>query len=125
MLYKLTAALKIHYTLKQIIWKVTEVAIDWHTSCNYPFTDHTEDLWKQCQLHQKSRYGFYYYPDTLHYWENDIHTWIPELNALGASWLTLLAPIDRAIPELFIRRIVNEGIQPILHLPLSTTNSGF
>lgn len=73
---------------------------------------------------QKTRYGFYYYPDTLHYTENDIHTWIPELKALGASWLTLLAPTDRAIPESFIRRIIEEGIQPVLHMPLSTTRSG-
>lgn len=72
----------------------------------------------------KTRFGFYYYPDTLHYSENDIHTWLPELKSLGASWLTLLAPTDRAIPELFIRRIIEAGIQPVLHLPLSTTRSG-
>ncbi len=73
---------------------------------------------------QQTRYGFYYYPDILHYTENDIHTWIPELKALGASWLTLLSPIDRAIPESFILRMIGEGIQPILHIPLSTTRSG-
>jgi hypothetical protein len=73
---------------------------------------------------QNPRYGFYYYPDILHYTENDIHAWIPELRSLGASWLTLLAPADRAIPELFIRRIIEAGIQPILHLPLSTSRSG-
>ena len=73
---------------------------------------------------QKTRYGFYYYPDTLHYSESDIRTWIPELQALGASWLTLLAPNDRAIPETFIRQIITAGIQPVLHLPLSTTMSG-
>jgi hypothetical protein len=72
---------------------------------------------------QKTRYGFYYYPDTLHYSETDLHTWIPELKALGASWITLLAPVDRAIPESFIRRIINEGIQPVLHLPLTTASS--
>jgi hypothetical protein len=73
---------------------------------------------------QKSRFGFYYFPDTLHYTENDIHTWLPELKALGASWLTLLSPTDRAIPESFIRRIIEEGIQPVLHLPLTTARSG-
>jgi hypothetical protein len=72
---------------------------------------------------QKTRYGFYYFPDTLHYRENDFHTWIPELRALGASWLTLLAPIDRAIPESFIRQIIDAGIQPIIHLPLATESS--
>ena len=70
-----------------------------------------------------TRYGFYYYPDTLHYRENDLATWIPELHALGASWLTLLAPVDRAIPEAFIRCLLMEGIQPILHFHLSTSIS--
>lgn len=73
---------------------------------------------------QMTRYGFYYYPDTMHYRENDIHTWIPELHALGASWLTLLAPTDRAIPESFIRPMIEESIRPVIHLPLSTSISG-
>jgi hypothetical protein len=72
---------------------------------------------------QKTRYGFYYYPDTLHYRDQDIHTWIPELHGLDASWLTLLAPTDRAIPESFIDQLIQEGIEPIIHLPLSTTRS--
>jgi hypothetical protein len=67
---------------------------------------------------QYSRYGFYYYPDTIHYRENDLHRWIPELKALGASWLTLLAPLDRAIPETFILQLLYEGIQPVIHLPI-------
>jgi hypothetical protein len=73
---------------------------------------------------QNTRYGFYYFHDTLHYRENDIRTWIPELHALGASWLTLLAPTDRAIPESFIRQVIDQGIQPVIHLPLSTIVSG-
>jgi hypothetical protein len=70
-----------------------------------------------------TRYGFYYYPDTLHYREDDISVWIPELCALGASWLTLLAPVDRAIPEPFLRCLIDEGIQPVLHFHLSTNKS--
>jgi hypothetical protein len=73
---------------------------------------------------QMTRYGFYYFPDALHYRENDIRMWVPELIELGASWLTLLAPTDRSIPEAFIRKIIEVGIQPILHLPLSTTQPG-
>lgn len=67
---------------------------------------------------QLSRHGFYYYPDFLHYTENDIRAWIPELKALGASWLTLQAPTDRAIPEFFIRKVIENGIQPVLHMKL-------
>ena len=75
-------------------------------------------------ISRKTNYGFYYYPDFLHYTENDIHAWLPELKSLGASWITLLAPEDRAIPELFIRRILDADIQPVLHIPLSTNRSG-
>jgi hypothetical protein len=65
--------------------------------------------------------GFHYFPDTLHYREADFQTWIPELSALGASWLVLLASENRAIPESFIRHLISANIQPILHfvLPLS------
>jgi hypothetical protein len=40
------------------------------------------------------------------------------LEKLGASWLTLLAPAGRAIPEYFIDGLIAAGIQPVLHLPL-------
>jgi hypothetical protein len=65
-----------------------------------------------------TRLGFHYYPDTLHYRENDLNAWLPELHALGATWLTLVAPHDRAIPELFIRGLVTSGIEPVLHFHL-------
>jgi hypothetical protein len=61
-----------------------------------------------------SRLGFHYYPDTLHYRENDLNTWLPELRALGISWLTLTAPVDRAIPETFLSGLTGAGIEPIL-----------
>jgi hypothetical protein len=70
---------------------------------------------------QHSRDGFYYFPDTLHYRESDIHRWIPELTALGAGWITLLSPIDRVIPEAFIRSLLDNNIQPVIHLPLPTS----
>lgn len=75
------------------------------------------------QAQENSRYGFYYYPDTLHYAQNDLHRWIPELQALNAGWLTLLGPTDRAIPEAFIRALIDTGIQPIIHIPLPTTGN--
>ncbi len=67
---------------------------------------------------QNSRYGFYYFPDTTHYRESDLRTWLPELQGMGASWITLLAPSERAIPESFIRPLIEAGIRPIIHLPL-------
>ena len=67
---------------------------------------------------QNNRIGFHYYPDYNHYRDKDLHYWLPELEALGATWLTLLAPDKRAIPENFIRGIIAQGIEPILHFQL-------
>ena len=69
-----------------------------------------------------NRIGFHYYPDYYHYRETDLRSWLPELESLGATWVTLLAPAQRAIPENFIRGLISQGIEPILHfqLPLET-----
>ncbi len=71
-----------------------------------------------------NRIGFHYFPDALHYRDTDLAAWLPELRALGASWLTLVAPADRAIPEAFIRGLMAANIQPVLHfhLPLDLSN---
>jgi hypothetical protein len=68
-----------------------------------------------------TRIGFHYYPDAEHYRDSDLHSWLPHLTELGATWLSLYAPIQRAIPEAFITGIRSSGIEPILHfhLPLA------
>lgn len=73
------------------------------------------------------RIGFRYYPDTLHYRESDLQTWLPQLTALNAGWLVLEAPADRAIPEDFIQGLLDAGIQPVLQmrLPLSEPIDGY
>jgi hypothetical protein len=71
----------------------------------------------------RSRLGLHYYPDTLHYRESDLQAWLPELKAMGAVWLTLLAPSDRAIPEPFLRGLIQAGIEPILHFHLPLTHA--
>jgi hypothetical protein len=58
--------------------------------------------------------GLVYFPDTLHYRESDLKKWLPEVKAMGGHWLTLTAPIERAIPYSFIQGLVSEGIQPVL-----------
>lgn len=72
------------------------------------------------------RIGFQYYPDTLHYRDSDLCKWLPILRDLGASWVTLLAPIQRAIPEYFIKGLLSSGIKPILHfqVPISPSVVG-
>jgi len=65
-----------------------------------------------------TRLGFHYYPDTLHYRMHDLETWLPELKQLGASWITLLTPTERAIPEYFLNGLLSANIQPVLHFQL-------
>jgi hypothetical protein len=71
---------------------------------------------------QNNRIGFHYFPDTSHYRESDLYTWLPELKTLGASWLVLDAPSNRSIPEFFINGLIDNGIEPILHLKLGLDN---
>ncbi len=66
-----------------------------------------------------SRLGFHYYQDSLHYRETDLALWVPELTAMGVSWLVLKSPVDRAIPEQFIRGLVESGIEPLIDFDLS------
>lgn len=64
------------------------------------------------------RCGFHYYPDTYHYRETDLQAWLPELEALGVSWLVLRSEVGRAIPEGFLNGIRRAGIQPIIQFQI-------
>lgn len=61
------------------------------------------------------RLGFHYFNDTHHYRQHDLQIWLPRLKSLGARWLVLIAPITRAIPENFIKALIDANIQPVLH----------
>jgi hypothetical protein len=61
--------------------------------------------------------GFYYFPDDLHYTQADLRAWLPILKQLRANWVTLQAGHDRAIPEEFLRSLIEARIQPIIHIP--------
>jgi hypothetical protein len=65
-----------------------------------------------------TRHGFHYYPDSDHYRMHNLESWMPELKKLGASWITLVAPAERAIPEFFLDSMLRANIQPVLHFPL-------
>ena len=68
---------------------------------------------KTSPIYQKL--GIHYFQDTLHFKESDLHKWLPRLNDLNVSWLVLLSDVDRAIPEQFLRGIIDSGINPIIH----------
>ncbi|RPI35049.1 MAG: hypothetical protein EHM70_00905 [Chloroflexota bacterium] len=72
-----------------------------------------------------TRIGFHYFPDTQHYRESDLNTWLPKLTNLGASWLTLVAPPDHAIPEPFLRGLIDAGIEPVLHFCLPVDDPSY
>lgn len=61
------------------------------------------------------RLGFHYNPDGQHYRQEDLQRWLPELLALGAGWLVLDAPGERAIPEYFLKGLLEAEIQPVVH----------
>lgn len=73
-----------------------------------------------------TRLGFHYYPDSSHFRKSDLDAWLPELKAMGASWLALQAPANRAIPEQFLTGLLEAGIEPVLqlNLPLEPTRWG-
>ena len=65
--------------------------------------------------------GFHYFPDELHYRRADLHAWLPELLALDAKSVTLIGSMTRAVPEDFIRGLLDAGVEPIIHLPAVPT----
>ncbi len=69
------------------------------------------------------RVGFHYFPDTAHYTNKDLSTWVPVLNQLKVGWLVLISESTRAIPEQFISGLLNAGITPLIHIPLPLPNS--
>lgn len=62
--------------------------------------------------------GLHYFDDQDHYGAKDVEKWLPALKAMGVSWLTIIGSLDRAIPESFLRALIEREIEPIIHLPL-------
>ncbi|MEW6566989.1 MAG: hypothetical protein AB1449_02250 [Chloroflexota bacterium] len=70
------------------------------------------------------RIGFHYYPDDRHYTQSDLQSWLPVLHGLRARWLVLCAGPERAVPEAFIRGLLEAGIKPIVHLQAPIARAG-
>ncbi len=69
------------------------------------------------------RVGFHYFPDTTHYTNKDLSTWLPVLKRLKAKWLVLISDATRAIPEQFITALIKADVTPLIHIPLPLPNS--
>ncbi|PKN82367.1 MAG: hypothetical protein CVU46_18135 [Chloroflexi bacterium HGW-Chloroflexi-8] len=72
---------------------------------------------------QHRQIGLHYFPDSLHFRNEDIKKWIPELKRLKVSWLILKSEIDRAIPEAFLESLMHENITPIIEFNLPINQS--
>jgi hypothetical protein len=74
---------------------------------------------------QYQQIGLHYFPDSLHYRNEDIKKWIPELKRLKVGWVVLKSAVNRAIPEEFIQSLMQEHIAPIIefNLPISPSNN--
>jgi len=70
-------------------------------------------------INVNKRVGMHYFPDTNHYNHADLERWLPILQKLGVNWITLLAPIDRAIPQEFIDALIGSDINPVVHFDAS------
>jgi hypothetical protein len=60
--------------------------------------------------------GFHYYPNMDHYSKSDLDFWLPELKAMGASWLVLLSEVNNPINAPFIQGLVQAGIEPLIRV---------
>jgi hypothetical protein len=60
--------------------------------------------------------GIHYFPDDRHFRLKDLDVWIPELQSLGLRWVALSGRLSCAIPEEFLRRLTEAGIEPVLLL---------
>lgn len=86
-------------------------------SGEFPETGSTATL----EANPQKRVGIHYFPDSAHYNHADLERWLPILQDLGVNWITLRAPIDRAIPQEFIDALIGSEIIPVIHFnaPLS------
>ena len=68
-------------------------------------------------LISRTRLGFHYLPDDRHFTRSDADAWLPLLTGLEAGWLILRAGADKAVPESFLKAVLDAGIEPIIHIP--------
>ncbi len=60
--------------------------------------------------------GFHWFPDYYHYERHYFDTFMPELKAMGTSWLLVLSDGLNPIPDWFIRGLVDHDIEPIIRI---------
>ncbi len=60
--------------------------------------------------------GFHWFPDYRHYEQRCFDMFVPELEAMGASWLVVLSDGLTPIPDWFLRGLIEQDIEPIIRI---------
>ena len=60
------------------------------------------------------RTGINYFQDISHYRQSDLQTWLPILQSLNVSWITLASSVNYAIPEFFLEALRSKNIEPVV-----------
>ncbi len=67
--------------------------------------------------------GFHWFPTLGNYSQTDLDTFMPRLKALGVNWLALLSDPVGPISETFIRRLIEEAIEPVIRIYTPTVHA--
>ncbi len=70
-----------------------------------------------------NRIGLHFFSDTDHYQVKDLTLWLSEFKQMKISWLVLESPVNYAIPEEFIKNVINQGITPIIYFNMRVNSS--
>ncbi len=60
--------------------------------------------------------GFHWFPDYRHYEQRYFDVLVPELKAMGTSWLVLLSEGLTPVPDWFLRQLIDQDIEPIIRI---------
>lgn len=60
--------------------------------------------------------GFHWFPDYRHYDRRYFEIFVPELKAMGASWLVVLSEGLNPIPDWFLRELIEQHIEPVIRI---------
>lgn len=70
-----------------------------------------------------NRIGLHYFQDVHHFQAKDLMEWLPDMLKRHVGWLILQSPVDYAIPEEFISKLVEHHIEPVIQFTEVSHNS--
>lgn len=64
-----------------------------------------------------NKLGFHYPTHSHQQTLKDLHNWLEQVKDLPASWVLVHGTSDRAVPEPFLKGLMDAGLEPIVHIP--------